>query len=729
MIWLNQSYLGGTVLTRLQQRAAANDPAWLALQSECDADVTYTVYPPSSTTNCYNPADDACISGDYGGTDYVNPLMALSLCYLVNGSSQYLQQADAILANMSQLDGAPDGTDRECAQDSCFGVKFFAPYMSIALDWLNTTLQPTTIQSVITGLTDPNNGWIASYPAYHNWASDSDPVSNYNVGYELAETLAAIALNNVGDTADAQAYANDVQNNLWPAFQQAWATRLVGGGWPEGWADYGPRAVLGASEMIWAASTGWNLDWAGQLPQSGTRAQARYQRYFAWPPLDHFEDNGVVAAPFTPSPTVASELATILDYTSDSTAPAALQFAVDLLSAVPDDRDPWQAFLFFDASRPVASYRNERPSYLASGEGHLAMRSSWSTAAANTVWATLYGGPYTDDEWQGEQRFDSGAFALVYGDQPIVVNPSGWLPQAGGDLNFVNNDAWGGSQPRILYNTFFTSSANPGQDGIAPPQAKTHINRYVDPGGYVRARAAYLEQQYVDPNDLSSPVRQFIRDLVYVRPSTFVIYDRTTVVDPSDTQWLSFYTATAPQPATPMVSSEARNDIVVNGAVVGSVCTVLPQNATITLGGGIDGTTVGSINVYSPTPGQENDWINVITQGDRVPNVQPIQSGTMTGVVVYAAPRNQVVLFTNDHRGQAETSSVTYAVAQTETASHVLVEMAGSSSGYGVTASASGGNVTVTVAPGGSCLLPSAGNLSFTVDTAGNVSRCSGVIY
>src|SRR5207248_10800248 len=65
------------------------------------------------------------------------------------------------------------------------------------------------------------------------------------------------------------------------------------------------------------------------------------------------------------------------------------------------------------------------------------------------------------------------------------------------------------------------------------------------------------------------------------------------------------------------VSTERRNDVVVSGATIGSVITVLPQNASITNVTGLDGTTVGRIEVHAPVASATNDWLHVITQGDR----------------------------------------------------------------------------------------------------------------
>ena len=86
---------------------------------------------------------------------------------------------------------------------------------------------------------------------------------------------------------------------------------MTGGGWPEGWG-YGPRAVLGVAELLWAVKTAKGLDWGTELPQA--RDQAQYLTHFAWPSLLRMDDHGTVRSgnALKPSTALVSGLATIL---------------------------------------------------------------------------------------------------------------------------------------------------------------------------------------------------------------------------------------------------------------------------------------------------------------------------------------------------------------------------------------------------------------------------------
>jgi len=104
------------------------------------------------------------------------------------------------------------------------------------------------------------------------------------------------------------------------------------------------------------------------------------------------------------------------------------------------------------------------------------------------------GGAYIDSPDSGEQAFNEGSIAVVAGDQPIIANGSGWLPQVAGTAgeDYVYNDEWG-AKTRKLANSFFVNDPsniyNPGQGSVGPDTARTHVERYEDRGGYVRAPA------------------------------------------------------------------------------------------------------------------------------------------------------------------------------------------------------------------------------------------------
>ena len=106
------------------------------------------------------------------------------------------------------------------------------------------------------------------------------------------------------------------------------------------------------------------------------------------------------------------------------------------------------------------------------------------------MWGTFVAGPYIDAPDSGEQLFNQGAIAVVQGDQPILVNATGWLPQAGGNAGetFVYDDSWG-QKTRLLNNTFYVAGAI--QQEVAPALSQTHVDKYEEQGVCSRARVAH----------------------------------------------------------------------------------------------------------------------------------------------------------------------------------------------------------------------------------------------
>jgi hypothetical protein len=226
----------------------------------------------------------------------------------------------------------------------------------------------------------------------------------------------------------------------------------------------------------------------------------------------------------------------------------------------------------------------------------------------------------------------------------------------------------------------------------------------------------------------SSPaVSQITRDFAYLRPGTFVVYDRTTIGATSD-QWLAWHTPTQPTPVPVADSTQSRFDVAAQGATIGSIRTLLPQNATSQTVSLVSG-AAWRLEMHAPTQGPTQDWLTVVTAGNAVPDQTRISTadgnvvvGSIVGVHVLSSPRNAVVLFASDHTAAATTTTATYVVAQNADADHVLYDMTPSATGYSVSATAGNAGLTIVVAQGGSFALTAQGTLSFSVSQAGGVT-------
>jgi MYXO-CTERM domain-containing protein len=364
----------------------------------------------------------------------------------------------------------------------------------------------------------------------------------------------------------------------------------------------------------------------------------------------------------------------------------------------------------------VTPFSQEPPSYFAKGPNHVAARSSWNSDA---VWATFVSGQYIDAPDSGEQYFNQGAIAVVQGDQPILANATGWLPQAAGDQGeqLVYDDTWT-NRTRLLDNTFYVEGAT--QGGGAPGDASTHIENYEDLGVVVHARGRAIEQMYAP----SSAVTQFTREFAYVRPALVVVYDRTTVPNAGTDQWLAWHTAVSPTPVTLPDDTEQRYDLGASGAVIGSVRALLPRSvkaSTTSLLGG------AAFRLELHTSAASQDWLTTVSVGANVPDQRRLSqadgnvtSGSITGVHVLGS-RNQVVLFSTDHAARTPTASADYAVAQTAISDHVVFDVEPSTK-YDVTATGANGKLTIHLAAGTAASPSAAGTLVFTVAMDGTVS-------
>lgn len=704
-------YLTDSVLGLLQKRAAANDAAWVALRSHCDALTGGTFNLPSG--DAYpNPPN---VGQGYEGDGYLPEVMSLGLCYrVVQGvDSQAEASYGAAGARLLVAMATPAGSGGQApSTDDGYGIRNYGVGMATGYDWLKPALSTAQAQSIIAAL----DAWVDWFDA--NGFSKSEPIGNYFAGYLLAKAATAIATD--GDNPSAAAYWSDVQTRMWGQLAQpAYSSSMKGGGWPEGW-EYGPRAIEEMAQFVWAVKTGKGIDWGSTLPFA--HDEAVYVRSFAWPSLLHMDDQGTIhsQARLAPSVSAARALAGILQYNADPAAALARSYVGDLLTVNTDDGALWDQFLYADRTLPTQPYSATPLSYLAEGPGHLAVRSAWQKDA---VWGTFVAGPYIDAPDSGEQLFNQGAIALVQGDQPILVNATGWLPQAGGNAGetFVYDDSWG-QKTRLLNNTFYVAGATQGE--VTPALSQTHMDKYEEQSVFVHARGLHIGDMYVGAGPA---VSQFTRDFAYLRPGTLVVYDRTTVGAAAD-QWLAWHTPTVPTPAATADATQSRFDVVVQGSIVGSVRTLLPKSATPATVNLVSG-AAWRLEMHAPTQATTQDWLTVITAGSTVPDQTRLSSaegnvlaGSLVGVHVLSPSRNAVVLFGADHAATATTSTATYVVAQTADADHVIFDMAPAPNGYAATATASNGKLTIVVEPGGPLPLTAQGTLSFTVAPNGAVA-------
>jgi hypothetical protein len=702
--------LSDAVLTRLRARAASGDAAWTELKQRCDGYATGTAYPPNG--NAYPNYPN--VGQGYQGEEYLPVIRALGLCYRASSDAaaqaRYADAGSRVLVAMSTPVAAGG---QKPSTDAGYGIRNYVVGMAIGYDWLYPALSASTKSAVVSSI----NAWIDWYDA--SGFSNGHSIGNYFAGYFLAKTMAALATE--GDNPKAAAYWDDVVTRMWGKLVKPQFTSMMsGGGWPEGWG-YGKKAVLSMAEALRATKTATGLDWWSEVPLA--HDQAQNAMHFAWPSLKHVDDDGTIRSGTStrPSAELFTGLASMLEAAGDTSATAVRSFAADVVSIAGDDRAPWAKFLYGDPAAAATSYATAGLSHWASGPSHVAMRSGWDTKA---VWAGFSGGAYINAPDSGEQLFDSGGLRVVVGDQPLLINATGWLPQNAGTAgeDMVYDDGYGTRQRR-LYNTFFVDDAsnpyNPGQNSKSPESSRAHVERYEDRAGFVHARGVGLGDQY--GSSTAHPVAQFTRDVVYVRPGTFVLFDRTTVAKADADQWLSFHTPVAAVRGTTADSTQRRFDVSPAGVTVGSINSLLPRSAAVVTTSLPAGAS--RLELHAPVRSASQQWLTVVSAGAAAPQVRlssedgNVASGNLVGVET----QGQVVLFAADQAGTGSVTSADYTVAQAA-AKHVLVDVEPSSAGYSVTATPESGKLRIRVSPGGVVKASASKTLSFDVAADGGVT-------
>ena len=753
-------FLDAPTLATLRSRVAANTPQWKALKATCDSLVGGTVFPPGG--NEY--PDLPNVGEGYQGSSYMDALMPVGLCYNIlkptdpTSAAKYGAKGIAILQAMSDPSAQNPGGVSIYVRDDGYGIRFYGTMMAIGYDWFHDLLTPALQAQLQNTLTT----WINTFETSDQIAFEYDqPIGNYYCGYYAAKAYAALAVQ--GDAPIGDTWWNDwysrVHNQVVAPF---YSLNLANGGWPEGFGNYGPLSILNMSMPALAVRTAKGIDLihSSTQPYSFPLDNARYLMHFTWPSRTLIDDRdseqsrGDDLWPGTPNTGIYSFLAGYLAMWNDPLAPALHKYAREAKAALMAEgvgpNDTWAEFFFWDDAAPEADYTTTTPSYLAAGTGEVSARTDWSTGA---TWMSFRGGPYVNNPGAGHQSFDPGTIALVRGNSPLLVNVEGWLAhQPNGDPgeNDIYDDNYGnGTSPsdhshgnRKLYNTFQTRHVNAAgtildnfgtESRERSDGARTGISRYEDGGSYVMALSLHLEDMYRGFQTIcsksSSAVSSLSRQVIYLRPSQFVVYDRSTVCDASLDQYLAFHFPASPLEVTAPAAGLHRFDVS-NGAFAGSMTTVLPANAAVTTTDNVanDTQVLGKVwrSEIRPTDASAATrlWLTVFdlsTNSTQVAAATPLTviSGPVTGAVLASPSGNNVTVFGTAAAGTAITGTIAYSVPAAST--HHLITDLTPQGNYSVSVSMMGNNHVVTVTSGGSLHASDNGVLSFTVNAAGSL--------
>jgi len=760
--------LDAPTLATLHTRMSANTPQWQQLKSYCDSFIGGTVNLPDGD----GYPDPPNIGQGYQGSSYWSAVLAEGLCYQTlvasnpTAAAPYGAKArEVLLAMATPYTGTGSHGQDPCTDDG-YGIRFFGVGMGIGYDWVYPVLS-TDDQQKIYGTA---NAWLTSWANLEGCSGFeyAHPQSNYFAGYFHAD--AAIALATYDENPSAPALWTDWLDNQFQTatsnpphigVQPYYNTHLTGGGWPEGFGNYGPLGTLNMSlPMIEAkTATGVDLIHSTSAPYSFPIDAADYLMHFTWPSRKYIDDRDTNHATGTADPPVGTAdtdmFIQVLGFLRYWNAPEANVFqaytnAVNTATKGYDASEPWELFLYWDPNGKTTAITTLPLSYFATGMNAVSARSAWTPSAS---WMSFRAAPYINNPGQGEEGFDQGSLALVRGNVPLLVNGTGQIvhePQGENDENRIYTDSYGDfdhsiySSNRTIDNVFYVRQMNGSSVAMRYGQAaytaeddgvQTHVAAFEDGAKYVYALADKLENMYRPRTGGTAQVASWAREIVYLRPNRFVVYDRTRDGNPAlDDQFLAFHFPALPTTASAPAGGK-RLDVTYRATYAGAMTTVLPANATTTTIGmyppndgdpGSKAVKVWQVQVRAPNSNASQEWLTVFdlsTSAAQVATASAISvtTGTATGTLLSGSDGNEAVIVSTKAAGMTNSGTIAYAVPAAAT-THVITEVSPNRA-YTVTATPSGGNQKISVVPGSGPLKSSAkGVLLFDVAADGTVT-------
>ena len=739
--------LNPATLTTLRQRAGSNTSEWKLLKATCDSYIGGTVEYPTGTAY----PDLPNLGSGYQGSSYLPALLAESMCYQVLKSSDaaaakpYGAKAVDILMKMSTAYPGSNGWD-PCT-DEGYGIRFYGVGYGLGYDWVYDLLTSDQRKQVYTTA----NAWLTAWEK-PNGCADFEyehPQSNYFAGYFHAK--AVIALATYDENPDGPAQWNDWLNNQFGTrVQPYYQKHLLGGGWPEGYGNYAPLGILNMSLPAWEvkSATGTDLVHAS-APYTFPLSSADYAMHFTWPSRAYIDDRdtnhstGNVANPPGTAPVGMFEqiLGSLIYWNSPNVA-VFHEYLNEVAAATNgfSPADAWQLFLFTQPNAPTASLNTLPLSYFAPGLNAVAARSDWGKSAS---WMSLRAGPYVNNPAQGEEYFDQGSLALVRGSAPLLINTGGWVvhePNGTQEENSVYSDNYGtfnGSVflgNRQLYNVFYVRNMNGATVGDQYGQAayttednqvRTQVSAYEDGSRYVYVLATHLEDMYRKFSG-GAGVAAWSREVVYLRPNRFVVFDRTTKGNANYDQFLAWHFPASPV-ALAAAAGQTRLGVTYKNQFVGAMATVLPASnklTTIPLYPGSSPVKAWQVQERPASSNVNQIWLTVFdlsASASSVASTNPVlvNQGAIAGVQLIATDGNAVVVSSTGPAGSPLAGDIAYGVSQVGS-EQVITDLA-PSAGYSASVASSGNSLNITISAGGTLMSSPRGVLTFYLTAAGVV--------
>ncbi|MBL8095820.1 MAG: hypothetical protein JNL73_16715 [Anaerolineales bacterium] len=571
----------------------------------------------ASATRFKNYVDGQLAGGNY----YAFEAWHAALMYQLTGNTTYATYAinwiDTFVAGEEAL--INQGQRAEVAGDSYLYVGDLVGDVMLVYDWTYERLTPTQRTRWVTYANQAVwNVWHpsqaqwggVSYP-WSGWSIDN-PANNYYYSFLRATMLTGLASR--GENAQAQSWIDTfrttkLETQLFPTFN----SDLTGGGSREG-TGYGV-SLRGLFRLYdwWERSTGERI--ADKTPH--TLATMAFMLHSIVPTLDRLAPTGDHAREST---------AALFDYHREQLLELMALYPGERLAGVADTAlaassvpEMGNRFMFvadFLYNPPVLIPEPQSrlsTAYWGPGTGQFAMRSDWTSGAA---YSNLICGPYTESH----AHRDQGSFVIYRGS---------WLAY---DSNIASHS--GIEQDEDRHNLVRIT-----QNGSPVTQVydrSCHMAALADTTHFTYA-LAQVTPMYTGKSQVSKIEREYL----FLKPGTFVVFDRVVTAGSGISRIWTLNT-----PAAPTISGD-RITYVAGGNRL-DVYRLAPTglSATTTL---VDGGT--RIDVADGA-GTQSLFLHVVDTNGAVTTAVRSDSAGQTGVqITFADGRTALVRFSNTGLG------------------------------------------------------------------------------
>lgn|GEM_PF-1755263 len=630
-------------------------------------------------------------------------------------------------------------------RDNGYGFRNYGVAMALLYDWFYQELQPSEIAAL-----NVATQMYADAVNRHGYGKTGMPESNYasnNTGAYMACYGAWANDSNDAKGVASLAYATWQTTLLGAGGQIDYYNRwMSGGGYGEGLQAYGYNAIARLAEAVMTAKNA-GIDLQNTYSYNFVEDQAKYFLMAAKPDRLSMDEQEYVYFSQVPNPTkIPYYTLYVLEWAAarqGSTYAPYLQSLVQYVEANSGQTaDHLDRFLYYDASAPVADQTTLPKSYRAWGGNFATARSDWSS---NAVVLHFQGGPSTGAAGNGKTQFDSGAFAIWNGPNPFVVFGMGEASRSY-DILTVSNDG-GLYYERAYYfnrkNSIFAADrpgsnfsridglmSTPGPPGLVYTATSypTKIDLAEDTGNHAYFRSVGLQApQPYSAVDAKFHKVAWTRQIVFLRPKVFVVYDATSVKYADDDRMMNWvFGRDLAQQADPATGEHLFYSTRNSGATFkGALTTVLPLNSSVSImdhgpmsltGSGASATAVAGTPLHflyrveqrpSALDHTDDTWLNVFDAATSAGAVEAVTALSGTNVDAVQLSSSGVVGFA---KGSTPTLPMSYGF--TGTPNHVIAGLTPGAS-YHVSMGA-GPVATISAATGsGDTTASAAGVLTF----------------